>query len=1083
MKQISFKNLSLKYKISFAYSFAVALIFAVGGAILFSVMKHNIETGIENELKNTTSALMNMVRTSADISVKNYLRGIAEKNQDIVQNFYSQYKQGKLTEQEAKTKAGEILLTQTIGKTGYIVACDIRNAPGSVILVVHPKMQGTEASHFDFIKKMTQLKNGYMEYEWKNPDENVPRKKAMYLAYFEPWQWIIAVSSYREEFKDMVNVRDFRENVISHRFGKTGYAFVIGYEGLGLIHPYSQLEGKNFSDEKDARGRKFIAEMCMKKKGRIIYPWKNPGEVSARKKITVFNDIPEFGWIVGSSVYLDELYEPLNTVKNLILFTGFIAIFILFPIISMRISSYITNSLQLLMKKLALVSDRDFSVRMKICSEDEIEQMAGYFNNFMEQLEISAKKLSESEKKYRNIFENAVDGIFQSVPGGGYLSVNSAYAKILGYDSPEEVLSSVCDIGKQLYVNPEDREKLVEIIKENGMAEGFETQLYRKDKSIMWVSVYARSVSDNQGNLLYYEGSFVDITKRKDAENLLQIRTEELKESEEKYRTLFEKSDDAMLLIDNGKFVDCNAAAVKMLKYKNKYDLLETHPSELSPETQPDGMPSYEKAEKMMSAVVQKGCHRFEWMHRRADGEDFPVEVLLTLIPFRGKNFIHTVWRDITERKQAEQALKTSEKKFRVLFESAGDAIMLIDKGIIVDCNQKTLEFFEISKEQIIGNSPDSLSPDVQPDGENSGKKAAEKLNAAISGKPQLFEWLHVKTDGRPFNAEVSLNSVEMNNRNYVQAIIRDITWRKNTEKELEKYRKHLEETVEKRTAELKKALSEACIARKAAEEANKKITDSINYAKMIQRSLLANLDVVKTYLPDSFFIWEPRDIVGGDIFYTECFEDGFIVAVIDCTGHGVPGAFMTMIAVSALKRIVRDEGCRNPAEILKRLNVIVKTTLQQDKDYALSDDGMDAGIVWVTRTDIESPAFAARFSELTFAGARIPLYYVRSSGLTVIRGDKENIGYRRSDVNFDFTNHSVTVEKGMCFYMATDGFADQLGGDDRRRFGTSRLKNLLTEISGLPFEKQRSMLIQAFEEHRGENNRLDDMTAVGFGF
>jgi|GEM_PF-3539997 len=272
---------------------------------------------------------------------------------------------------------------------------------------------------------------------------------------------------------------------------------------------------------------------------------------------------------------------------------------------------------------------------------------------------------------------------------------------------------------------------------------------------------------------------------------------------------------------------------------------------------------------------------------------------------------------------------------------------------------------------------------------------------------------------------------------------------------------------------------------KETAEAANKKIMESINYAKMIQRSLLANLDVVKSYLPKSFFIWEPRDIVGGDIFYTDAFEDGFIVAVIDCTGHGVPGAFMTMIAISALRRIIRDDGCHDPAEILKRLNFIVRTTLHQDQAYAVSDDGLDIGICFAgTGSRNRKPSFPQKsgFPALTFAGAKMPLYFVNNGQVSVVKGDKKSIGYKRSDPDFSFTNHTVTVQKGICFYMATDGFTDQLDGNDRR-FGTRRFRELLKEIAPLPFEKQREMLLAAFEAHKGTMQRQDDVTVVGFGF
>lgn len=142
-------------------------------------------------------------------------------------------------------------------------------------------------------------------------------------------------------------------------------------------------------------------------------------------------------------------------------------------------------------------------------------------------------------------------------------------------------------------------------------------------------------------------------------------------------------------------------------------------------------------------------------------------------------------------------------------------------------------------------------------------------------------------------------------------------------------------------------------------EVANQMVMESIRYAKTIQASLLPNLNKIRTYLPNSFFIWEPRDIVGGDIFYVESYDDGLMIVVMDCTGHGVPGAFMTMIAATSLRRIVNDENCHEPAEILKRLNSMVKTSLQQDTQHVTSDDGLDAAICW-----IKPPI-------LTFAGAK----------------------------------------------------------------------------------------------------------------
>jgi len=342
---------------------------------------------------------------------------------------------------------------------------------------------------------------------------------------------------------------------------------------------------------------------------------------------------------------------------------------------------------------------------------------------------------------------------------------------------------------------------------------------------------------------------------------------------------------------------------------------------------------------------------------------------------------------------------------------------------------------------------------------------------------------------------------------NTAKRIRKEVTDRKQAEEELRKHKDHLEEMVEKRTSELKaaneqlkkeieerkrvetelqkakdyleKLFKKAETARRSAEAANNKIIESIRYAKMIQTSLMPNPANMKEYLSDSFFIWKPRDIVGGDIIFADAPEYGYIIAVIDCTGHGVPGAFMTMIASSSLKRIVKDEGCFDPGEILKRLNFIVKTTLHQDTDYALSNDGMDAAVCYIK----PKISYLTSSFGLTFAGARLPLYYVFNGQVNVIKGDRQSIGYKRCDLNHSFANQSVKIEKGMAFYMASDGFADQMGGERRRRFGSGRFRQLLKKCADMPFDRQREAFLKVFNVYKGDHEIQDDITVVGFGF
>jgi serine phosphatase RsbU (regulator of sigma subunit) len=277
----------------------------------------------------------------------------------------------------------------------------------------------------------------------------------------------------------------------------------------------------------------------------------------------------------------------------------------------------------------------------------------------------------------------------------------------------------------------------------------------------------------------------------------------------------------------------------------------------------------------------------------------------------------------------------------------------------------------------------------------------------------------------------------------------------------LEDYAATLEQKVTERTAELNQSL--------------RTIMDSLDYAQRIQHSVLPSRDYLKTFLPESFVLWMPRDVVGGDVLFAEAYAAGIIVAVLDCTGHGVPGAFMSLIAASALRRIIETEQCYDPALILQRLNREIQTLLHQDTSHAESDDGLDAGICFLPQGNGQPP------SALTFAGARIPLVYMQAGVVQTIKGDSHSIGYKRSDPHYTFQNVRIPLTPGMQCYLFTDGFRDQLGGPKRIGFGMKRLTALLQTISPEPLDRQQEFLVQALHAYRGDLIPQDDITAVGF--
>jgi len=262
----------------------------------------------------------------------------------------------------------------------------------------------------------------------------------------------------------------------------------------------------------------------------------------------------------------------------------------------------------------------------------------------------------------------------------------------------------------------------------------------------------------------------IDITERKQAED-------ELKTSEKKYNDLFEKSKDGNLIIIDGKFVECNQSILKMLHYNHKNELLNIHPSEISPEFQPDGKASYEKANEMMNIAMEKGSHRFEWMHKKADGEVFPAEVLLTVVNSE-KKMIHTVLREITERKQIEEEML----KFRRGIENSTDAIFMSDsQGVITYANAAFEKVYGFPQEETIGRTPRILKSGLLP------PDAYENLWATLLNKEIVAGEIINKTkDGRFITIDASNNPTLDIDGKIVGflSIHRDITERKQLELE-----------------------------------------------------------------------------------------------------------------------------------------------------------------------------------------------------------------------------------------------------------------------------------------------------------
>lgn len=264
----------------------------------------------------------------------------------------------------------------------------------------------------------------------------------------------------------------------------------------------------------------------------------------------------------------------------------------------------------------------------------------------------------------------------------------------------------------------------------------------------------------------------------------------------------------------------------------------------------------------------------------------------------------------------------------------------------------------------------------------------------------------------------------------------------------------------------------EALVAKRTGElaEKNRELMDGIEYAEKIQASILAKPSELKAIFCDHFVLWRPKALVGGDLYWVRRMDDGTsFIAVFDCTGHGVPGAFMTMTVNALLGQIV-DRSDMDPAGILSELNRRAKENLHRNDQVQTAGDGLDIGICRVERG-----------GRLWFAGARLPLYIASGEGATLIKGDKASIGYASSPDDLQFTNHVWDICGEDRFYLATDGFVDQSGGEKNYPFGRKRLLRAIASLRGKDMRAQGEAIEEALNHYMGAEPQRDDITMVGF--
>ncbi len=439
-----------------------------------------------------------------------------------------------------------------------------------------------------------------------------------------------------------------------------------------------------------------------------------------------------------------------------------------------------------------------------------------------------------------------------------------------------------------------------------------------------------------------------------------------------------------------------------------------------------------------------------EWIHLEAKGlnllNDPIIEGLLIYI------------RDVSDRVRAERAMR-ARLKFQSLTEHSPDLIMRVDReGTYLYVNP-TIErytgmppsFFIRKTFYQIGLSPQEIAfweKIVKEAFETKEKQQGEIEYPSIIGQ----RYMQVEAIPEP-GPDGTIDTVLL--------VAHDITDLKRAEMQIRQQK----EALERITQELRRQKQEI-------EEINKDLTESIRYAQRIQASILPSEEFFKKAFKDYFIIFQPKELVSGDFYWVTERDSAIYVAAVDCTGHGVPGAFMSLIGYTLLNQIVNEQGIEEPGEILLQLHQRVQHVLGQTQEGSISQDGMDVALVRIEPDK----------QRIAFAGAYRPLYFWNRVELRVIKGERYGIGgslFSHVQDHF-FTTKTLYYTPGDAIYLFSDGITDQFGGEKNKKFTPKRLRELIIAYHSRSMQEQKQRIWEAFEKWKNTNPQTDDIVLIG---
>jgi PAS domain S-box-containing protein len=641
------------------------------------------------------------------------------------------------------------------------------------------------------------------------------------------------------------------------------------------------------------------------------------------------------------------------------------------------------------------------------------------------------KSLEQAKAGFLKILNVSPSGmIITDAESRKMVQVNKNFLETFGYTIEETIGLTADELG---VVSKESRAKLADKLTQQGHIKNENTICNTKNGKEIDCIVSA-DLFEMDGKK-YILSVYHDITERIKAEETEKA----LAQTKKGFNKLFHASPSGMIILDmeSRKIVEVNEKFLETFGYIYE-EVIGFTSNEI-------GYVSDETQIKSNAKLQQQGYLINEEIPARTkDGRKIDTIFSVELFEMEGKRCCLAIFSDITLMKDMERKIVESEAKYRKIIEEAGDVLYTSDaQGKFTYINQRITTLTGYTSEELMGKHFSVL---IAPEWQEI-VRASYQNQFKNKIRETVIEFLiHTKTGKNKWVEQAVIMQEAKGIVKGFQCIVRDVTERKKATLLL---------------AEQKKII----------EQKNKDILDSINYAKRIQDAIFPPEELVKELIPQSFVLFKPKDVISGDFYWVEKFDNKTFIAAVDCTGHGVPGALLSIVGYNLLSKSINEHGHTKPNEILNELSSGINKTLRKTIENSSIQDTMDIGLCSIDRET----------NMLEFAGAFNSLYLIRKNELIEIPADRFPIGVFLDGKLQEFTNHQMQLEKGDTIYLFSDGYPDQFGGPKGKKLKYKGFKEILLSIQQMSIEEQKNALNDTIEEWKWmSEEQTDDILIIG---